>query len=302
MVLFPDQVGDYWVWRTDSIGGVYDPTTNRREIEGVDSIAGVAYFRMSENVVSADSSLQSQWFAWMRTDTTGTLMGAFGDTSMIDSATIFDPPLLWLPRGWGQLGETWEFEAGVLGGTFSFLVEDTAATVVVPAGTFTNCRNIRLVVFSGTDTIRVGHNYYADGVGEVLKVSSTTTAMGDYRYELQEYLVQSLEIKDDPGASTPGEYHLYPNYPNPFNPFTTLRFDLSSQAEITLAVYDILGRRVRTLVQGIEAPGYRSVVWDGRDITGRSLPSGIYIARLTVSPQAGITPANTKSIKMLLLK
>ena len=81
---------------------------------------------MHESLISADGTIQSQWFVCMGTDTSGTVMAAYGDSSLVDSATIFDTPLLWAPREWGQPGDMWEIEAGALGGTFYFLVEDTA--------------------------------------------------------------------------------------------------------------------------------------------------------------------------------
>ena len=80
------------------------------------------------------------------------------------------------------------------------------------------------------------------------------------------------------------------NYPNPFNPVTTLRYDLPSSSDVSLIVYDILGREVTRLVHSYREPGSHQVQWEGREF-----PSGIYIARL-------VTPECTKSIKMVLLK
>ncbi len=93
----------------------------------------------------------------------------------------------------------------------------------------------------------------------------------------------------------PVQYQLYPGHPNPFNPTTTLGFDLPAATSVTLMIYDLTGREVARLADGGYLPGYHQVVWDGRNASGRLLPSGIYIARL-------ITPEYTKSIKMLLLK
>ena len=93
----------------------------------------------------------------------------------------------------------------------------------------------------------------------------------------------------------PSGFALHQNYPNPFNPSTTIRYDLPAQAEIRLTVYDVLGRKVRTLVQQNQSAGAHTVVWDGRDASGRQLASGVYVYRL----QAGELE---KSAKMLLLK
>ncbi|MCP4572135.1 MAG: hypothetical protein GY838_07245 [bacterium] len=72
-------------------------------------------------------------------------------------------------------------------------------------------------------------------------------------------------------------------HPNPFNPHTELVFDLSGPATFDLVVYDLAGRRVRTLAQGRPAPGGPiALSWDGRDDAGRGLAAGIYLARLGV--------------------
>lgn len=69
------------------------------------------------------------------------------------------------------------------------------------------------------------------------------------------------------------------NYPNPFNPRTTLRFELAVAGRVELAVYDLQGRLVRTLLSGMVAAGRHEAVWDGRDDAGRALASGTYLAR-----------------------
>jgi hypothetical protein len=70
------------------------------------------------------------------------------------------------------------------------------------------------------------------------------------------------------------------NYPNPFNPHTTLAYRLPSESHVRLDVYDLRGGRVRTIVDGVQAAGEQRMVWDGRDELGRHLTSGLYFARL----------------------
>ncbi len=96
-------------------------------------------------------------------------------------------------------------------------------------------------------------------------------------------------------ALLPQEFALHPNFPNPFNPSTTIRFDLPVATEVHLAVYDLLGREVAGLVDSYMARGYHRTQWNGRNRDGKEIPSSLYIARL-------VTPAYTSSIKMLLLK
>ena len=73
---------------------------------------------------------------------------------------------------------------------------------------------------------------------------------------------------------------LHQNAPNPFNPQTTIAFDLPQQGAVRLQVYDIAGRLVRTLIAADLAPGRHRAVWDGRDTQGRGVSSGSYLARL----------------------
>jgi len=72
---------------------------------------------------------------------------------------------------------------------------------------------------------------------------------------------------------------LAPNYPNPFNPSTTLRFHLASEAHVRLTILDVKGRRVRTLIDRAYAAGPHEVAWDGRDGEGAAVGSGVYFAR-----------------------
>jgi hypothetical protein len=97
------------------------------------------------------------------------------------------------------------------------------------------------------------------------------------------------------GGLIPDKFALHTNYPNPFNAVSTIRYDLPEASYVSMIVYDILGREVRSLVASYMEPGYHNAQWDGRNQSGSELASGIYIARLT-------TPEYTKSIKMVLLK
>ncbi len=93
----------------------------------------------------------------------------------------------------------------------------------------------------------------------------------------------------------PQTLRLRGNYPNPFNPSTTIRFDLPRSGRVRLTIYNTAGQRVRTLLDAPRAAGSRQVTWDGRNDAGSAMPSGAYFYRLE---------ANGKSLKgkMLLLK
>jgi endoglucanase len=94
----------------------------------------------------------------------------------------------------------------------------------------------------------------------------------------------------------PNGFALYPSCPNPFNPSTTLRYDLPNESKVMLKVYDMLGKEVSTLVNHSEAAGNHHVVFNAGN-----LPSGVYFARLTAVPDNG-NKMHIQSQKMLLAK
>lgn len=124
-----------------------------------------------------------------------------------------------------------------------------------------------------------------------------------------EYGAPSLGIEDETAEPLPLTFSLYQNYPNPFNPSTTIRFELPTAADITITVYDILGREVLRLVEGHRGAGYHQVLWHGRTKKGREAATGLYIARMHATPRAGATSPSAagaseyiNSIKLVLLR
>ena len=101
--------------------------------------------------------------------------------------------------------------------------------------------------------------------------------------------------RENQTVSSPMDFHLSQNYPNPFNPSTTIEFTLSKPGDISLDVYNIFGQRVRTLKKGPVSAGRLQVTWDGRDQSGRLVPSAPYIAQLK-------TDEGVKRIRMILLR
>ena len=96
-------------------------------------------------------------------------------------------------------------------------------------------------------------------------------------------------------GETPTKYSLNNNYPNPFNPVTTLRYDLSENGLVNITIYDMLGREVKTLINQTQDAGYKSVIWDATNDYGKPVSAGIYLYQI----QAG-EYISTK--KMVLLK
>jgi hypothetical protein len=108
--------------------------------------------------------------------------------------------------------------------------------------------------------------------------------------------LSSIEI-----SHLPRQFRLNQNYPNPFNPITVIEYELPEKTHITLAIYDILGREVRTLVNGAEYAGFKSVVWDGKNSSGKIASAGIYIYVLKAWSQES-KKMHHKSRKMVLLR
>ncbi len=93
----------------------------------------------------------------------------------------------------------------------------------------------------------------------------------------------------------PHTFSLYQNYPNPFNPITSLRYDLPEQAQVTLTVYDLMGREITQLVNTTQEPGYKSVQWNATDMHGKPVSAGVYLYQI----RAG---EFVQTRKMVLLK
>jgi hypothetical protein len=88
---------------------------------------------------------------------------------------------------------------------------------------------------------------------------------------------------------------LHPAFPNPFNPTTTIRYEIAARAHVILSIYDVRGALVATLVDENQPPGSRSVVWNARDSRGSALASGVFLCRLAADGES-------QSRKLVLLK
>jgi flagellar hook assembly protein FlgD len=96
-------------------------------------------------------------------------------------------------------------------------------------------------------------------------------------------------------APTPTVTRMHPNYPNPFNPSTSIVVELAEDSDLNVAVYDMLGRLVKTLASGSHVSGGHILDWDGTDNTGASVQAGIYFARM-------VTPTHSQTIQMQMVK
>jgi flagellar hook assembly protein FlgD len=110
--------------------------------------------------------------------------------------------------------------------------------------------------------------------------------------------VDPTDIEQKKSEVVPGQFKLFANYPNPFNPETTIRYNLPSDQStyrVIIKIYDVLGQLVVTLRDQQQRPGMYQLTWDGRNSSGQAVPSGVYFLTL----EAGSFKATQK---MLLVR
>ncbi|MDE2735130.1 MAG: PQQ-dependent sugar dehydrogenase [Gemmatimonadota bacterium] len=86
--------------------------------------------------------------------------------------------------------------------------------------------------------------------------------------------------EEDDRIAVPRDFALDPNYPNPFNSTTTIRYRIAEPDRVRLEIFDIQGQKVKTLADGDAGPGVYQVEWDGTDVSGKPVATGVYLARL----------------------
>ena len=107
-------------------------------------------------------------------------------------------------------------------------------------------------------------------------------------------MVMNLHSSDDI-LQLPHNFLVYQNHPNPFNPITNLRYYIPQDVNVNITIYDMMGRQIKTLANGIQSSGYKSVQWDATNNQGKPVSAGVYLYKI----QAGDF-VDTK--KMILLK
>jgi len=114
----------------------------------------------------------------------------------------------------------------------------------------------------------------------------------------------NVDVRDDTrGGEKPFEFNLCQNHPNPFNQTTKIEFTLSHSGFVSLQIYDILGRKVKTLVSEQVSSGYKSVLWDGKNDAEEEVASGIYFYQLKIENIfSDKAEGFTETKKLMLLK
>jgi len=108
-------------------------------------------------------------------------------------------------------------------------------------------------------------------------------------------LIRIPQQKNPKPTTIPAELEILPNIPNPFTDSTLIRFGIPAEMEVKVAIYDLLGREIVILHDGLTIAGYHDVAWDGKDAVGRSVKSGMVFYQIR-------TPMKTVTEKMLLMR
>jgi hypothetical protein len=117
----------------------------------------------------------------------------------------------------------------------------------------------------------------------------------DFSIQEVSMVVTAIENPTKQLSIMPAEYELFNNYPNPFNPETVIEYKVPNTGKVKLAIYNVLGQNVKTLVDMNQPAGTYTVMWDGTDNNGNKLASGVYFYQL-IGENALITK------KMTLIK
>jgi len=150
----------------------------------------------------------------------------------------------------------------------------------------------------GEITIGGAHTTPTTSAGVLIKVMFTTDTPGADSLRLRDFVddIRTATTTDGALNSVPSDvrsdilsptgFSLFQNYPNPFNPETRIRFDIPNlpgeKVRVQLAIYNLFGQLLRTLVNGERAPGAHEVSWDGRSDAGHVVPSGAYFYTVRV--------------------
>ncbi len=155
-----------------------------------------------------------------------------------------------------------------------------------------------------TDTTDYASAIAVDDSGNVYVTGHSEGGETLYDFATIKYIQTGTDVEDETGdREKPSEFALFQNYPNPFNQTTKITFTLARSGFASLNIYDILGRKVRTLISERLSSGYKSVLWDGKNDSGKDVASGTYFYQMRVeNPAPGGVRDFTETKKLVLLK
>jgi protocatechuate 3,4-dioxygenase beta subunit len=160
-------------------------------------------------------------------------------------------------------------------GAENFVVQAIDAGEVVGTAITDNNGNFVLEEMAAGD-----YKISATGVTGVAENAPTVTVGAGRSVSNLDLIVPGTTAVEEPAIELPTTYDLAQNFPNPFNPATSIKYQVPARTNVSLRVYNALGQEVRALVNEVKEAGVYSAVWDGKDNNGRRLTSGIYLVRL----------------------
>ncbi|MBM4403153.1 MAG: T9SS type A sorting domain-containing protein [Candidatus Cloacimonetes bacterium] len=254
--------------RNYSTGGTY---SMKFGAEGTGSYAGSAYGALISPQFTLGLNSELKFYHWMdaenhSTITTSAWDGGLVQMSLNNSAWFQITPVGGYPYGI-QNNPASPFPSGtpVFSGSFGW------QECVFNLSNYTGEARFRFLF--GSDGYVSGEGWYIDDVRLITEI-----------------------VSNDDNTVIPANYRLFDNYPNPFNPTTTIAFSLPVGTEVSLEIYNVKGQRVRSLIHSSELDrGSHRIVWNGMDDHNRSVGSGVYFYRIS-------TPTWTQTKKMLMMK
>ncbi|MCP4545083.1 MAG: T9SS type A sorting domain-containing protein [bacterium] len=227
----------------------------------------------------------------------GSIGGSAGENDVDGGATILTSPVFHLSEATSATVSYWRWYTNTAGNNpdedwWQVEVTSNGSTWVSLENTQASDPSWTQFSFNLTDYITLSDNVQfrftaADEDGGTLVEAGVDDFLLDAAYGL------TTAVDDE--VIPNGRLSLGPNYPNPFNPNTTISFTLPAAGRVKLAVFDVQGRQIKTLVSGNMAAGAHEIVWQGRDDAGHQVASGLYFTRL-------ICDSRTLTHKMLMLK
>ncbi|MFC1475313.1 T9SS type A sorting domain-containing protein [Candidatus Zixiibacteriota bacterium] len=151
------------------------------------------------------------------------------------------------------------------------------------------------IIQPNKDSIIVEQKALHDGAFEV-KISNISSKhkLAASSFELKYHPARSKDISNK-SQTLAKHYRLKSNYPNPFNPITTIEYNLSSEAKVDITVYNMVGQAVKKLICKTIPAGTHTVEWNGKDEFGNNVSTGIYFYKI-------VTEGYSETRKMILLK
>ena len=284
---------DGWLYIVSSV----DPTgTDPLDVHFIRSTDGGLTWSAPVRLNNDPSTTAWQWMATMSVAPNGRIDVIWNDTrntGLVNESELFtisssNGGSTWTPNK--QISTSWDSHLGWPGqqkiGDYYHMISDDVGAHLAWAATFNGEQDIYY--------LRIGdYDCNSNGVADSLDIA-----------QLHSPDLNSNGIPDEceadfstsDAAQVPHRWTLHPSVPNPFNPMTRLAFDVErDDVTVFLDVFDVLGRHVRSLVAERREVGRQYVEWDGRDDAGRSLASGVYVARLQAAE-------NMQTQRMVLIR